>query len=968
MRPRVKYFFALLLLAFQFLAGSAQFYSTGSAPSSVKWKSIQTPHFRLIYPAEGEQMAQKYASTLQQVYPYTGYSLEHKPKKLDIVLYNQSVVSNGYVVWAPKRMELITTSPQSTYAHKWLEQLALHEHRHVVQIDKLDQGFTKALSLLGGQMVVGAMSGFLPLWYLEGDAVVTETALSNTGRGRDPEFIQQVMAAETQLEKKFRYDEFYLGTYKAFAPDYYHYGYFMTAWSRMKYPDGLWPKVIDQVARKPFLIAPLHLKLKKETGLSKLDLYRESTLAIAKEWMKENEFRANNSQPKVALATSYSSPYTSYQHVHRTEKGNLLALRTSIDDIARLVEIDPAGKEKVLYTFGWFRGANLAYSRQYIAWEEIHYDTRWEQRSYSVIRIFNQNNGKTHLLKSKERHFSPAISPDETKISVIKDDGIYHSYLEIYDLSTGVLLKRYLKDKEAHLSYPVWLDNNKMAAIVLTSEGKGIYQLDIHTGLWKELLAPSYHNIEALAMARTAILFTYSYDGRSNIYSLDTASCEISRLTDEKIGAHFASFKSETGQLHYSEYTAKGYQPRALQVNQSSVPLDAIKAYKYKLADTMAAQEKINIQDSLLPLQHFESKPYQKGLHLFNLHSWIVPFYINLTDLPDEELRILPGVTLFSQNSLSTLNSSISYYYQEGYHYLQPRFSFRMFYPVISFESVIGGPPRLLTSSALVTNRPESLNNHVEWLTEISLPLNFSTSRYNLGIVPAVKHRYENLYVADSTNYGNAWLTSDQLYYYKGYSSFDYRANFYTSTKMAYKALYPRWALYYFVSHLTPAIQKQYWGKNTVQLATAFLPGMFRHHSLQFQVGMENGYGKRMALPRGYAGFNGRYNKAIKLNTGYGFQMAYPNLSIGPLVYIKRVQALVFYDQFRYENTNNQNQGTLSSTGIDLGFETHFLRFYWTFLPSLRFAYLIESQSTSFDFFISTRYSFALGGQTEKTY
>ncbi|QQS52599.1 MAG: hypothetical protein IPM71_07655 [Bacteroidota bacterium] len=967
MKSWLIYLMAVLLLAFYNGTGLAQFYSTGTAPSTVKWKSIQTPQFRLIYPAETEQMAQKYASTLRQVYPFTGYSLAHKPKKLDIVLYNQSVISNGFVVWAPKRMELITTSPQNTYAHNWLEQLALHEHRHVVQIDKLNQGFTKVLSLFGGQMVAGAMSGFLPLWYLEGDAVVTETALSNTGRGRDPEFIQQVMAAETQLGKKIRYDEFYLGTYKAYAPDYYHYGYFMTAWSRKQYPDGLWPKIIDQVARKPFLIAPLHFKLKKETGLSKLDLYRESTQTLANEWLKENELRGNHSEHKLAFPTSYSSRFTSYKFPYQTSKGSLIAVRTSIDDIARLVEIDPDGKEKILYTLGSFRGSTIACSPNYIAWEEIQYDTRWEQKNYSVIRIYNQNNGKTHVLKSKERHFSPTISRDETTIGVIKDDGINHNYLEIYDISTGKLIKRYLKDQETYLSYPVWLDSHKIAVVVLTSEGKGIAQLDTQTGLWKDLMAPAYYNIEALAAAGNALVFTYSYDGRSNIYSLDTATSEISRLTDEKIGANYASFGNGTGQLLYSEYTAGGYQPRALKPNLIWEPINAIIAYTYSLADTMAAQEKINIQDTLLPLQQFSSKPYPKGLHLFNLHSWILPFYINLTDLPDEELRILPGITLFSQNSLSNLTSSISYYIQDGYHYLQPRFSFQMFYPVISFESTLGGPPNVLTNSASITNLPESIHNHVEWLTEISVPLNFSTSRYNLGLIPAVKHRYENLYVADSSNYGNAWLTSEEIYYYKGYSSFDYRANFYASTKMAYKSLYPRWAFYYFVSHLTPAIQKQYWGKSTVNLATVYLPGLFRHHSLQFQFGLENGFGKRMALPRGYAVFNGRYDKAFKINAGYGFQVAYPDLSIGPLVYIKRVQALVYYDRFQYENTRNQKLGTLSSVGMDLGFETHFLRFYWNFLPSLRLSYLIESQSTSFDFYISTRYSFALGGNQEES-
>ena len=52
-----------------------------------------------------------------------------------------SVRSNGFVTWTPKRMELIVTPPQDSYAQDWIGQLSLHEYRHVVQISQLDQGF-----------------------------------------------------------------------------------------------------------------------------------------------------------------------------------------------------------------------------------------------------------------------------------------------------------------------------------------------------------------------------------------------------------------------------------------------------------------------------------------------------------------------------------------------------------------------------------------------------------------------------------------------------------------------------------------------------------------------------------------------------------------------------------------------------------------------------------------------------------
>lgn len=49
-------------------------------------------------------------------------------------------------------------------------------------------GIFKPLYYIIGEQAAGVASFFLPVWFLEGDAVSTETAMSNGGRGRLPEF------------------------------------------------------------------------------------------------------------------------------------------------------------------------------------------------------------------------------------------------------------------------------------------------------------------------------------------------------------------------------------------------------------------------------------------------------------------------------------------------------------------------------------------------------------------------------------------------------------------------------------------------------------------------------------------------------------------------------------------------------------------------------------------------------------
>ena len=176
-------FYILILYLSQ---GYSQFFTTGQDPFLTVWEQIKTENFQIIYPKEFYKEANRLANLLDYSYTYISESLDKKPRKVSVILHNSSVLSNGYVSWAPKRMEFVTTHPPDSYAEDWLEQLVLHEFRQIVQVDKLNQGLTRFLSFIFGQQATGAMVGYLPLWFMEGDAVVTETALSSTGRGRLP--------------------------------------------------------------------------------------------------------------------------------------------------------------------------------------------------------------------------------------------------------------------------------------------------------------------------------------------------------------------------------------------------------------------------------------------------------------------------------------------------------------------------------------------------------------------------------------------------------------------------------------------------------------------------------------------------------------------------------------------------------------------------------------------------------------
>ncbi len=243
---------------------NAQYYSSGSDPASIQWNQIKSPYFKVVFPDEFEREARRFTAILDSLYVHGGYSLNHTPKPIPVLMHSRDAYSNGFVSWAPKRMEIYTTPHQDLFAQDWLEQLAIHEFRHVVQIDKLNQGFTRGLSYVFGQQAIGAVLGlYAPMWFLEGDATLTETLLSPSGRGRKPEFEQQLRAQ--LLEKgSYHYDKAYFGSYNDYIPNHYNMGYLLVAGARHTYGADVWERALSETGRHAYGASPPLIEVSKK--------------------------------------------------------------------------------------------------------------------------------------------------------------------------------------------------------------------------------------------------------------------------------------------------------------------------------------------------------------------------------------------------------------------------------------------------------------------------------------------------------------------------------------------------------------------------------------------------------------------------------------------------------------------------------------------------------------------------------
>ena len=245
---------------------SGQYYDTGQDPANLKWLQIKTERFRVIYPEKYGAQGIEFARSLDKAYSDLGSIFPERKFRLPVVIHNFTTESNGYVAWAPKRMEIYPTPEQNSIPLDANRQLALHELTHVYQMESLNKGFTKAMSVILGQQFTGIVAALLPQWFMEGEAVYAESVLSESGRGRSPSFQKALKAISVEKGKMYRYDKIVNGSFRDFIPDHYQSGYQIVAWTNANYNPQTWDKALKFTANAPYLLNPVNLSLRSTTG------------------------------------------------------------------------------------------------------------------------------------------------------------------------------------------------------------------------------------------------------------------------------------------------------------------------------------------------------------------------------------------------------------------------------------------------------------------------------------------------------------------------------------------------------------------------------------------------------------------------------------------------------------------------------------------------------------------------------
>ena len=880
----MKYRLILYLLLLSVCQGIlAQYYDTGEDPASIKWKQIKTSHFTVIYPESYGIEGVKFVKSLDDSYIKLTSLYSVKKVRIPVIIHNYTTFSNGYVAWAPKRMEIYPTPEQGGIPLDPLEQLTTHELTHVLQMVSLNKGFTKAMSVLSGEQFTGAVSALLPLWFMEGDAVFAESLLSPSGRGRAPSFQKQMKAITLENPKMYSYDKILAGSYKNFIPDYYQYGYQMIAWSYAKYGPQLWNKTLDYTAKNPFTINPVNLSLSMNSGLTKSKLFSETFDSLKAIWQRE-DIKTNPVSYEL-LSPSKKNDYVNYHSPVITGKDTVIAIKTSFSSSPEFVLINLSDRsEKIIHIPGDIYPYYLSGSNGRIAWVENRPDPRWENRTYSVIKIMDVRRKITRQVSFKSRYLAASISFDGRLIAAVENTISNQNNLIIIDAFNGDVVNKIPVTGNSYPQRPQWSQNGEDISIVfLSDKGEGIMSYSLRNSIWHTLIAAGRNDLQAGFLRNDSLFFVSSSSGTDNIYIL-TPDKKISKLTNSKYGAYDPY--PVAGNVIFSDYSFSGYNICEANINKSEIYQENnVK----DLSFLINRFDTIKIKSADISLNNNKPEPYRKWSHLFRFHSWM-PFYVDIEKIQADPTSVRPGFTLMSQNLLSTVISTFGYEYTaDKTHMFHAGITLQGWLPVIESRLDYGGSASVSKPGSI--SDPITIKPGFVFSNTVSVPLNYSTGRFTQYFRPSITTEYNNDYV---------YIRERGTYDY-GQTLFSGRLFFNNYYQLAIRDIYPKWAQIFDLNCTISPFDKDIYGSANSLKTALYFPGLMRNHGIRFRFETEvQTWQKRLLYNR--ASFPRSYKNIISkdlrfYSVDYAMPLFYPDLNIPGLIFINRVRSTLFFDQ-----------------------------------------------------------------------
>ena len=946
----------LLLCALGFAhEASAQYYTWGSDPAGLKWSTIRTPDVRMIYPDTVSAVARRTLFYIRTVRPDIAFGFRHGPMRIPFVMHPENFQSNGLVMYLPKRVEFLTSPAIDGYSMPWYKQLVAHEYRHAVQYNNLDRGVIRALSYILGQQ--GSTIGLLcmPIWAMEGDAVMSETAMSSFGRGLQPSFslgyraMGRVGRDRKDTRDRRNIDKWFCGSYRDYIPDHYELGYQICSYAYDRYGEVVWDKVARYGSRNPYVLATTRVALEKYYDTNVSRLFRETFDVLERHW---------ESLPQVGDSAEPLTPmpagnYTTYQWPLPLDAASALALKTDYDRPSRFVRLDTRTGEEVVICYTGAVSTRPAMAGGRVWWTEYRRSKLFEQRVNSQLCYMDLADGTPRMVVGRRNALYPTPSEDAVAWVEYNPDG---RYTVVVQGKEGVE-KRFATPDRSEIHGLAWDDATRGYYVIVTDDsGMWIGRIEPGEGL-QAVTRGAYITLSDLRAADGKLYYGSIASGRDEAHCFDLGEGREYRLSTSTYGS-FAPAPADSGAVWTTTYDRKGYRItrqeniEPIPVAPSQLPVDLVNPPRRRWNVVNLDTVRYTPADSASLHRKYPARRYRKGLHLLRAHSWAPVSFDPFKTIEEFNPRLMWGATVLSQNLLSSTEAFASWgWSRSDGHVLKGTIRYSGLGVRLEARATYGGDRMtygIAQRGADGKAERQPAPAHAKYWSAAAgatLPLYFDRGHHIRQLSISAGWEYSNGMVADvdAIRYDAEGRIANlqTLGYREGLHKLSLGIGFSDVVRAAYRDVGTPWGYTLWAGYdLNP--ENRNFSDLVSAYARIYTPGFFRHNSLSVAAAYQTsvggyrfpsglrflGYKSTRLLPRGFSSSDISSNNYLAGSVDYQFPLCYPEGGISGVIYFKRIRLNVGADYARFQEFGSRGKTwrDIYSYGGDLLLDLNILR------------------------------------------
>jgi hypothetical protein len=892
----------LLLLGIIFQGKDIFSQRLGLLPSKTNWQQLRHDSLRVIFPEGHEETAMRAASLMLKVAAADPIDLKSRYQPIDIILQPYTNVANGYVGLAPYVSEFYLQPNENPFelgSLPWADLLALHEFRHVQQVNAMNTGISHLVKVILGERAFTGMIGLASAdWYREGDAVYTETKYTPQGRGRLSSFTLPFRERVRNADP-WNYYVLRNGSYKRFTPSHYPLGYLMIQYGNHVFGEATWDTIIRSTPRMKPIYDPFSGVVKKYFGKSNRFLYLGAMDYYGKQWKSKEE--ADVSYPAIPLnekAKKHAWFDMTFPNVHGD--GSIYCVITSFDSTTAIFKISPDGHRERIVSLGTQQDTYFDYSNGKLVWTEIRFDPRWVRKDKSAIVLYDEHQKRKKDIIPAKGYFTPSLDARGNRIVALHTDENGNHHLQLIDTRTSDIISTLPNPQNLYLAYPTF--NEEETDIIATARDASgrmcLIRQNIASGIISPITHYSYAVLGRPIEAGPWIFVTSSLGELDEVYAVDKTEGIFYQVSKGNSAHYDPAWDPVQENIIAAQFHLTGKKLVRLPGN----PRDwKLKNLDDGTRDVQGASGR-NLLAEPLDTSGYEVKKYSPWSNVINFHSWALK-----ADDP------VWGIEVISDNILNSVSMTAGYDYNRNNKIQGPYAYCRlgMWFP----EIIFGYSNRRRNVYDPEGNEYKSINEEI--FAGLAVPLFFSSGLYN-----------QALSVSSTLNIGLSKLRpvitgNNDL----NYNYISHRLFISNSRRKAYRQPVPSWGQLLDVSYAHNVS-----GRPVEQLysqAVFALPSFTPTNYL-----LVTGEYLNQKLSSEYISLSSRYKGArgfdipdgdtnYRLGFTYGFPLLYPDIGFGNIAYLRRIRVQPFFD-LAYVDYFDAASRNITSAGVELLFDFQF--------------------------------------------